>query len=398
VAARKLESDFEIVPGKLVTAAVAASRPPNGMSPCQLGGVSRGEADGLLEPSVSTVVATSQHLDVAELAGCPCTDLRVANLCRSICGFVQEPGRLAIEAPHAVDERGAEGHEGSGPQARVIGHFGHRHRVPQEPNPGFARSRCHGRLSRLEAGRRRRTHPARPARGGRWRLGCRTKRRPGLGPELARDEVDRLALLVLGCLRVTRCCKRPDEEFLTALVEWIAIDEPPRELDRASSVAGCEPSVHALAEDRRCRSGQASALANEPDLVDGARIDGDAREQLACLGERLEALAPFTSSQLPDVNCGLGRELDLDGITADRDIRAERPAQLGEVPAEGAEGVVGVPEQELGELLPGHGVCRQQEVGEKPPGLVSARPSERSVLAANRGRAEQPDAGPGLRA
>src|SRR5207247_6909128 len=141
----------------------------------------------------------------------------------------------------------------------------------------------HGRLAGLEAGGRCRAHPARPARDSRWRLGCGPERRPGLGPELARDEVDRLALLEPRCFPVSRGSKHPDEKLLRAFVERIAFDESPRELDCATGVASREPRVDALAKDRRCRSGQAPALAQEPDLVDGARIDGDAREQLARL-------------------------------------------------------------------------------------------------------------------
>ncbi len=82
-----------------------------------------------------------------------------------------------------------------------------------------------------------------------------------------------------------------------------------------------------------------------------------------------EGLHPRPGGQGPDVNKRARGELQLDRLAADRVIGTQEAAQLGEVPAQRIEGILGVGEEELGEpFAAGRGFGRQ-EVGKQRPGL-----------------------------
>src|SRR5829696_1503483 len=78
-------------------------------------------------------------------------------------------------------------------------------------------------------------------------------------------------------------------------------------------------------------------------------------------------------------------------VAAEQPGLAEGPAQLGQGPAQGPERVVGVPEQQLGQLPAPGGPVGQQQVGQQRPGLAAPRRGGRPAVALDGRRPEQAD-------
>jgi hypothetical protein len=77
----------------------------------------------------------------------------------------------------------------------------------------------------------------------------------------------------------------------------------------------------------------------------------------------------------PEIHLDVWRECQFHRIAAQGARLSERAPDLGEAPSQGAERIVGVGEEEVGELSAAGRLAREKQVRKKRPRLVASRPS-----------------------
>ena len=87
----------------------------------------------------------------------------------------------------------------------------------------------------------------------------------------------------------------------------------------------------------------------------------------------------------------IARKSERDRVAAEARLSCQRPAELGQVPADGAERIVRVGEEQRSEPLPGHGGPGQQEERQQGPCLAPARGAARAPVDDDLRRPEQLD-------
>jgi hypothetical protein len=181
------------------------------------------------------------------------------------------------------------------------------------------------------------------------------------------------------------------------LIERVHGHEPRSERDGILAPALGEPGMCGFVEDGFGLRLEVPASGGEPGFEGRARGEPDAFQKLALESRDLDRLQPAAGPDREDVDERLRRELEDEGV-AGQDLGAsEQAADLGEVPAKSPQRVVGVREQEPGELLAGRRPTRENEVREEAPDLL---PAGRWLGAVDRDRRrpQQPDrqAHPGI--
>jgi len=80
---------------------------------------------------------------------------------------------------------------------------------------------------------------------------------------------------------------------------------------------------------------------------------------------------------MPEIHLDAWLERQLHGIAAQCPGLSERTPELGEAPSQGAERIVGVGEEEAGELSAAGRLAGEKQVREERPRLVASRSNDR---------------------
>ena len=194
---------------------------------------------------------------------------------------MQDTGTFAIASPDTVDQRRSERDEDctEADHRPVVG-LGDR--LSQEADRGVDSSRVEGTRACLEPGNGRGLDHS-PVR----ERALLLRRVRGLehadarvGPELAPEERDARISLDLGRRSITARDIRPDQQFLSILVERIGGDKPARKFHRASTVTRRYLCSRGLPEHALGRSGQASSARQQPRIKARAGGEGLALQEL----------------------------------------------------------------------------------------------------------------------
>jgi hypothetical protein len=123
-----------------------------------------------------------------------------------------------------------------------------------------------------------------------------------------------------------------------------------------------------------------AALGEQPCIERGPGLDVDPLQQLPPETGNHDGLEPGRRPECQDIHERVGPQLEHDRVAGERDARSDRAPQLGEVPAQGAQRVVGVGEQEAGRALARRRRRAEDEVREERPGLRPARSGDGSTV------------------
>ena len=238
-----------------------------------------------------------------------------------------------------------------------------------------------GRGARV-AGRPRRqdTEPCRPV-----------QRRRDVLPELGAEQLGGRGQLVLHRRLVPGRGERSDEQHVRVLVERVGADQPRRELDRGANVVGGDRPQRTLAEHRAPDRLQPAPLPQQPRGEPRAGLDAHALEELAAeTGER-HRVGGRPRLQHVYVDRGVPRQPETDGRPAPDGVgTAQQPAELRQVPAQRAGGILRIGEQEIRQVLARRWLLAQRQVRQQRPYLLAPWRRVNDCVADHEGRTEQP--------
>ncbi len=146
--------------------------------------------------------------------------------------------------------------------------------------------------------------------------------------------------------------ERPHEEDVRLFAQRVRLDQTLRESHGALRVAHGEPPECAFAQDRVRHREQAPALVEEPRLEAGTRLDLDAFQEIVAQTGESDGLPRRPGREHVHVDDAVRGEIHRDPVaTPETDVVPEDPAQLREVPSEGAGRVIRLREQQVDEVL-----------------------------------------------
>jgi hypothetical protein len=148
----------------------------------------------------------------------------------------------------------------------------------------------------------------------------------GVGPKLASEERDARISLDLARGLITVRDVRPDQEFLSVLIERVGGYETTRQLHRPGGIARREFCSRRLPEHPLGRSGQMSPACQEPRLEPGAGGKHHAFQQFSTEAGNVDRLDPGACSQGMDVYERARWQSKDDWRAFDRCVRSEEPA------------------------------------------------------------------------
>ena len=184
----------------------------------------------------------------------------------------------------------------------------------------------------------------------------------------------------------------PDQQRLVVLVERAhrgrAYGEPARPVERAP---GQQPHRRLVQDALGCGR-DSSSFGEQPRLEGRRAADHDAVEQLGVEADHLDGVGPGRVGEHRDVDDGVFREPQHDGVAVERGAVAEAAPDLGQAPPQRAQRVVRLAEQQPRQLAPGRGCLAQQQVREQRPALPAAQAVRRPVRPLDARSAEEPDA------
>jgi hypothetical protein len=159
------------------------------------------------------------------------------------------------------------------------------------------------------------------------------------------------------------------QQLVRALVERVERKGPGGERRGVDRRARRQRAERGVAQRGLAQPAEPPPLHQQPRLEHRAGLGVDPLQQLAA-GERGIRRAGRKGEH---VDVRVRRQCELQRVAAQRVGRAERAAQLRERPAERAERITGVAEDQPGELRARHGPFGQQRVGEHRPRFVATR-------------------------
>ena len=215
---------------------------------------------------------------------------------------------------------------------------------------------------------------------------------PGGAAELAAQERAEGVVLALGAVDVAGRGERADEDRLRVLVERVDRDEARGVVCGGVGRGGGEARARGLGEHGLGGGLQVAALVRQPHVERRARREVHALEEVAPEARRAGGVGPVAGEDGVDVDERAGRKRKRDRRSAEHARQPEQAAQFAEVPAQRAERVVGVGEQERGEALAGHRPALREQMGEERPGLAPPWRRRIRAIAGDGRRAEQMDA------
>ena len=140
-----------------------------------------------------------------------------------------------------------------------------------------------------------------------------------------------------------------------------------------------------LVEDRLGRGGRWRCWASSHDLERRRGTERHAVQQVRAQPGQRDGVGPASpSSHDLDIDDRVRREPEHDGVALDDRARAETAPDLGQAPAQRPKRVVGLGEQQRGELAAASAAARSGQVGQQGPALaapelVAVSPASRSI-------------------
>ena len=345
-------------------------------------GVAAREVLGTRQPLLDRRATARLHVRVRELAQRADEALAMTAVLGDRDRLVQDGGALLVAPAHGVDERGAERQQGARVGRAVAAGRGLGARLAQSGDAVLDGAGRKGGLPRLEVCAR-----GDPVAADGVALGASAgralDRRRGLDAELAAEQAPARVDLRERRGPIAARRERAHEQLVVRLLERVERHEPRGQFGGALGIPGGQLVERVLVENGGGLAGVAPARHQQPRLERRARVELHVLEQLAAGGGRA----------LARVDHDAGRERQLDRVAGDRRRVAERAPQLGQVPAQRAERIVSVGEQQLRQTAPADRPLGQQQVGEQRPGLAPARGGSRLTVAKNGGLTQQSDTG-----
>ena len=195
-----------------------------------------------------------------------------------------------------------------------------------------------------------------------------------LDTQLALEQVAPGGVLLLRGRVVARQSVEPDEQGLVVLVERAhrsrAYGEPAGPVERtARHQAEC-----GLVEDRLGGGREPPALGEQPGLEGRGPADLQPVEQLGVQPDHLDACGPGVVGEHVDIDGRPRGQPEHHRIAVERDLVAEAAPDLRQAPAERSQWVVGLGEEQPGQLAPRRVALGEQQVGQQGPALAAAEP------------------------
>ncbi len=302
--------------------------------------------------------------------------------------LVERGGALLVRAAGGVDKRAAERDERARQELEVVEPPGRGDRLAHPLDARLDGSRAERRLARLDL----RKHGGSPR-----DADLRSFRHRGRGAErggrvdaqLAEQERCRRRRPALGRFVITRDVQAANEEDVGVLVIRAHAHELRSVAGRLLGLAACKKRERGLVEHGARDSRDVAALVLEPELEAGTRSEGQAVHELVAKAGERHRLHPRAPAEDVDVDERSRAQGEPDRIPFEPGIVAQAAPERGQGPAQGAERVVRLREEELGEPLPRGRNARAKEIDENTPRLLTARALDGLARTFQPRRAEQ---------
>ena len=244
-------------------------------------------------------------------------------------------------------------------------------------------------LGGVEVGPHRGRTGRQPGLGGGRRVGqCPAHLRGHAEPELPPVELAAFVGLLPRPPVVTQGEQGLDQHGVAVGVEGVQVQRAGGEVDGVVRPSGRQRGERCLVEQRQDAVLEPVPLVLQPGLECRAVFEGETLQEVAVEGAGVGAAGWLQGRQ--HIAVPAGRQHQPQRVAADR-IRAEGPAQLGEVPAQGAERVLGVGEQEGRRPGPAGAARLQREVGQHSPRLAAPGLPGCGASGLDPGRTEEPN-------
>ena len=140
----------------------------------------------------------------------------------------------------------------------------------------------------------------------------------------------------------------------------------------ALEFAARQVTERGLVQDRLGGRGQPPSRRQQPRLEGRGILDAEAVEQVFAETRQPDGLAPVTVHEYVDVDDGARRQRQPHRISVQHRARTEATADLGQAPAQGAQRVVGVREEQGGESTARRRALTEQQERQHGPALATA--------------------------
>ena len=273
----------------------------------------------------------------------------------------------------------------------VAGALGQHHREPQLVQPPVHGTGPQRRAAGVEIGPHRR-------RGGRH-PGVSLRRRIGQRPADLRGqrqaqflpvEVPAFGDVLAGPAVFAQGHERLDQDGIAVRVEGVPLQRQRRQLHSLARNSRSEGSKSSFVQQGLDHVVQAVALVRQPRVEDRGIREGQPLQQLAAERPRVNARAAGRVHHLERIAAPWRLQRKPQRIAGHRHA-VERPAQLGQVPAERAERVRGIREEQRRRAGAAGAVRLQREVGKHGPGLAASGLQGSRSGGLDRGRTEEPN-------
>jgi hypothetical protein len=306
---------------------------------------------------------------------------------------VQHDRAFLVAAARRVHQRRAQGVQSLAAQGVVAAAFRLDHRPAQALHTGVDRTGHDRRLARLQLAHRRgptaqRADHRRP----RADVGRLAQARRRLHAQLAPQQVLADRDLPLRRHRVAGHGQAPHEQLVVALLERVAGHRKLRVPDRLLRPAVGQQRHRGLPQPRLHEGRHPVPRHQQPRLELETRRQVYALQQLP-VGKHEEPLRRGFAGHREHVDDDARGGRGGHRVAGDLHRAGQGAAQLGQCPAQRPQRVVGVGEQQLGEVLAAGWALGQQQVAEQRPRLAATRQPDRPAVPLDGGRSEQPDRG-----
>ncbi|MCY1231354.1 hypothetical protein D9M72_438010 [compost metagenome] len=184
--------------------------------------------------------------------------------------------------------------------------------------------------------------------------------------------------------------KRLDQDGVAVRMERIAVQRQRRQLRRLGGSAGSQSGQRGLVQQGLGAVVQPVALVRKPRIKDWRVGEGQPLQQLAAETSRINAGPASPVHHFQRIAAPRRLQGQPQGIAGHGDA-VERPAKLGQVPAQGTERVRRIRKQQRRRAGPAGAVRLQREVGQQGPGLAASGLRGSCTGGLDRWRTEEPN-------
>src|SRR5258706_1771621 len=175
------------------------------------------------------------------------------------------------------------------------------------------------------------------------------------------------------------------------LLQRIEFQKTRGQASRDRWTSSAEFRLRPFQQQRLRGRGEVTALDREPRLERRARAEAHPLEQLARKAIEIIRLRQRGGTYTPEIHLDAWLERQLHGIAAQGAGLLERPPDLGEAPSQGPERIVGVGEEEVGELSATGRLAGVKQACEERPRLDDPRYRDRIFIPLGAQRSLEPD-------